>query len=121
MCHCELPRVFNDVVRTSRKTRRCDECYRDIVRGEAYHAISGLWDGSWSFYSVCMFCEALRDVIQRGDLDNCVAFGQMRLELEDWDLGEEDEAMMDAMFPFRIEERETRRKRLEAMMKAISS
>lgn len=47
----------------ARKTNKCCECRGTIEKGEVYHAHSGLGDGQWWNFKVCIDCDALRDEI----------------------------------------------------------
>jgi hypothetical protein len=109
MCSCDAPAVYEDQVRTCRKPTTCEECRQPIAKGEQYHAISGCWDGSWSRYTVCLFCEELRVVAQADDdLCGCIAFGQLHETLADWfgwDGESEEGELLDALFPFRVPQR----------------
>ncbi len=114
MCSCERPAVFNDTLRKSRKPRACDECHQVIEKGEVYHAISGLWDGSWSNLDICLFCDELRRLAERdGGYCECIPIGGLEEVLAECHGGNSDEgedgdgeqALLDAIFPFRVEQR----------------
>jgi len=57
---CEPPHIFEEKKRTSRKEHKCCECYMKIEKGQKYFDVRGLWEGSWSNYKTCLYCEALR-------------------------------------------------------------
>ncbi len=107
MCSCELPKVFTDTLRRSRKPKPCDECRQDIVRGEIYHDIAGLWDGSWSSLHICLFCNELRILAEKdGGYCECIPIGGLEETLDACHDEEDDEgALLDAIFPFRVERR----------------
>lgn len=48
-----------DVV--ARKSHRCYECGEDIERGARYRKESGLWDGRFDEFKICLPCIAVRD------------------------------------------------------------
>ena len=41
---------------------KCCECNREILHGEQYEYISGIWDGEPASYKTCLDCKSLRDV-----------------------------------------------------------
>ncbi len=107
MCSCERPKVFNDVLRKSRKPRPCDECHQVIDRGEVYHAISGLWDSSWSSLDICLFCDELRRLAEKdGGYCSCIPLGGLEEVLDECHGNDGEESdLLDALFPFRLERR----------------
>lgn len=40
----------------ARKEHRCDECYRQIAKGESYYSASGLGDGRFEQHYICAHC-----------------------------------------------------------------
>lgn len=48
--------VYHATVAKARKVYRCDECRRDIQKGESYRRTVGLYDGHWSTNKVCSHC-----------------------------------------------------------------
>jgi hypothetical protein len=58
----EGPSCYKQKIRKARKTHRCHECFKDILPGEKYENISGIWDGDPSSYKTCLDCKSLRDV-----------------------------------------------------------
>lgn len=78
------------VMRTARKTHRCDECSRDINPGERYECASGLMDTEGNVYSytckTCAHCLAARTwlyMVCRGALYE----GVLEDLIEHWDEG----------------------------------
>ena len=68
-CSCEIsidhdggPSCCKELIRTARKQHGCCECYRDILPGEQYEYISGIWDGHPESYKTCLDCQSLRKV-----------------------------------------------------------
>jgi hypothetical protein len=88
MCSCDadVPEFYNaDWVR-ARKPHRCDDCRREIAKGERYHRISGKWDGYVRSFANCWQCEFAREVLFHNSECDCpAAFGELREELnEEW-------------------------------------
>jgi hypothetical protein len=52
--------VWNEEMRTSRKSRTCDGCGGAIRKGERYLSHSSLFNGSWSRAAMCEPCRELR-------------------------------------------------------------
>lgn len=55
------PDCFKEKVVTARKKHRCDECYKDILPGEKYEYVTGIWDGEPSTYKTCLDCKSIRN------------------------------------------------------------
>ncbi len=112
-CDCETPSIYDARVRAARKQHLCDECEQPIEVGEPHHVIRGLWDGRWSNYRFCLFCQALRREMEAGyDACDCIPFGH--LEEACGEMQEEPE-LMDALFP----SRPARRARGEAYQRTV--
>lgn len=60
-CYDFGPEVYKEKVVKARKTHRCCECRRDIVKGEKYNLTTGKWDGEFSAYKVCSDCQSVID------------------------------------------------------------
>ena len=68
--------LYRQEERRSARDRRCDECQRDVAKGERYLYWTGLFDGYWSTGQVCLQCyEAARwlRVACEGYLWNAIA------------------------------------------------
>lgn len=53
-------KVYREEIRTTRKERKCGECYRPIAIGERYQYAAGLgydWD-RWESFVTCEHCAA---------------------------------------------------------------
>ena len=61
-CFCDYdpPEFYAQVVRSSRKPRKCEECRRPILIGERYENASGKWGGSFDTFYTCEDCVSLR-------------------------------------------------------------
>jgi hypothetical protein len=67
MCHCsegDPPKVFDQVLRKSKRVYRCCECRRNIPRGTWYQEVSGLWDDTWDRFQTCLRCAARREAFR---------------------------------------------------------
>ena len=51
----------HEKIRKARKRHRCCECYRDILPGEYYEYVSGIWDGTPDDYKTCLDCKSVKD------------------------------------------------------------
>ena len=97
MCfHYEVgpPSIYRCQFVTARKPRECSECFLSILKGERYHYVFGVWEGSPSTYSICEQCQWLRERIAEserkagcgsygvypplGDLHDCLEEGHYR-------------------------------------------
>jgi hypothetical protein len=58
-CYDPDPEFYKEKVVKARKTHRCCECRRDIIKGETYKTISGKWDGMILMYKMCSDCKSL--------------------------------------------------------------
>jgi hypothetical protein len=79
MCDCDAPKVSSTIIRTARKKHKCCECHREIVVGESYEYISGIWETAMNF-KTCKSCVDLREqVITHLDLryDCAPCFGNL--------------------------------------------
>lgn len=65
----------------ARKPYFCCECKNEIMPGERYEHVSGLWDGEWAVYHTCLPCSRIRE-----DL------------LCDWTYGELFETLREALY-----------------------
>ncbi|QDV86960.1 hypothetical protein TBK1r_60650 [Stieleria magnilauensis] len=87
MCDCmENPMVRGSVTKPkARKVHRCGECLRDILPGERYEYVSGIWkDSGGSTHKTCADCVRLREVIGI----ECYAYGLMMDAIDYRDGGE---------------------------------
>lgn len=62
---CEAPSVYEELVLRARKNHTCEECRGQILKGETYIKISGLWDGHWGRFKTCLDCHHLREELGR--------------------------------------------------------
>lgn len=57
---CDIPSCFQEITRKARKVHRCCECRGDILPGETYQYVSGIWDGEPYDFKTCSDCASLR-------------------------------------------------------------
>ena len=65
-CECydgEAPSVFKQRIVTARKPHKCCECKDVIPKGTKYERITGLWDGKWDEFKMCIGCSRIREHI----------------------------------------------------------
>ena len=61
-CDIYPPELYRAAMRKARKRHKCDECERDISRGESYEHVEGIWEGRWGQFRTCMDCLSIRQV-----------------------------------------------------------
>lgn len=55
---CDTYALYETKMRRANKHRVCDECSRQIERGETYRYAKGLYDGRWEHHAMCAHCSA---------------------------------------------------------------
>lgn len=55
----DLPRLVTVTRPKARKTHKCCECGSEILPGETYEKVVGLWD-DFQTYKTCLFCAGVR-------------------------------------------------------------
>lgn len=96
MCDCEMPKVYDETLRTARKPHECEECGETIPVGSQYFVLKGLWE-EWNTYKTCLTCKAIADrfVDYTGE---CYPIGELIQELHNSDFienrGEDDDSPM---------------------------
>lgn len=65
-CDCSLdgyegPEFCHDSFPIARKTHVCCECRENILPGQKYHKVVGIWDGRWETFKTCMPCYQIRE------------------------------------------------------------
>ncbi len=83
MCDCVMPAAFSENWRVARVKHMCCECHRDILPGERYQYVSGIWDGSPSDYKSCLMCAKTRDLIIRMNEGDCVSYTSLIEEIRE--------------------------------------
>ena len=58
---CYLERVV-----VARKPHTCVECRRVIAPGHRYERITGLWDGKWDTFRMCLACSEISHLLSCG-------------------------------------------------------
>jgi len=76
----------------ARKKHRCGECYTDILSGETYEKVAGVWSGEFDHHKTCVACVRLREWLITEDCD--WFFGGIYECLHDSGLDEEIPAML---------------------------
>jgi len=59
--------VYCAQTRKAAKAHKCNECYRQIAKGESYRHTHGLYDGYWMQNRVCSHCQVATTWLS----DNC--------------------------------------------------
>ena len=72
------PVVMRTIYRKARKQHMCCECGKQILVGETYEYISGVWDGGPDSFHTCEKCADLRDSM--AELGFCPTFGELLSE-----------------------------------------
>lgn len=75
MCfdHDEFADVWRESHPKARKDYKCVECCRPIKKGEVYHCMRSLFEGSWTNTRECAKCEHARALVQQVETDRgCV-------------------------------------------------
>lgn len=62
----------------SRKAYKCEECGREIAKGQKYEKYSGVFDGSFFSHKTCMDCHNIRSAMS---CNNSVCIGQLWEEI----------------------------------------
>lgn len=77
-CYCDFdpPAIQKSKTYKARVSHTCEECRESINPGEEYLAISSLFEGSWSHYSLCEYCEHDWKVLE--GLGYCGAIGDLK-------------------------------------------
>jgi len=71
-----LPSFFINDTRIARKQHKCCECRGQILAGEAYHCLKGVWEGEWAAFKICPECQQLREYVLRTGVDE-IQFGDL--------------------------------------------
>ena len=72
----DMPIVYESKTVRARKPAKCCECDCAIDVGSEYNRHSGLWDGQWSTFKMCLLCgEISSEVFRHVDYDEGYEFG----------------------------------------------
>lgn len=63
------PRVYEEYMRTAKKTHRCCECRLPIHPGERYQDVFGVWDGEADQFKTCSTCLWFRERLVSHELE----------------------------------------------------
>jgi len=85
-CYCDYTpaSVYWPSRPIARKPHRCEECGREIRRGERYERVRGIWDGHPDTFCTCVYCLAIRDLIEARAKCWCWEHGNMIEQAMDW-------------------------------------
>ena len=74
----ELPEVSDGgkIVR-ARKNWDCCDCQIPIPKKTQYWSMSGLWNGEWDTYRMCLPCREFRDSFSGSSMPEALAFGSL--------------------------------------------
>lgn len=74
----DFPSCSSESRPTARKPHQCCECRGTIQPGEIYWIFSGVWEGQGQSYKFCSDCEALRNEVDEGQLqEDLTCFGSL--------------------------------------------
>lgn len=69
MCDDYLsPTIYREIMRKANKNHECKICGNEIIQGENYLHINGLWEDKWSNVKVCDHCIAVRKFLDDENL-----------------------------------------------------
>lgn len=77
-CDYDLPALFRESRPIARIEHRCSECGRAIQPGERYERVVGVWDRLFSTYRTCVYCLAIRDMMQQRLTCFCYCYTDVR-------------------------------------------
>src|SRR3712207_563056 len=77
MCSCdaEPASVMTVTIRHARKPHRCCECAGEILPGQPYEYVSGIWQGQADSYKTCIACAEDRKALKAPW--RCIPFGAL--------------------------------------------
>lgn len=78
-CYCpyEAPTVYSVSHPRAKKEHRCDECGAEIMPGDRYEYVFGVWEGDASTWRTCMPCRDLRQWVENNVPCFCWCHGNM--------------------------------------------
>jgi hypothetical protein len=53
--------ILTEKTRKAKKLHKCGECRRDILPGEHYEYIAGIWEGALTVHKTCPECVSIRN------------------------------------------------------------
>jgi hypothetical protein len=59
-CDGEVAKFYTAKIVKARRPHRCIECHQEIVPGEQYELVKGMWDGRIDTISTCSICLEVR-------------------------------------------------------------
>ena len=78
MCSCdEGPAIYWESWPKARKTHTCCECGSKIDPGEQYYRLSGVWEGQFSTFKMCMVCRKVLNEAEAEIDDLCICLGEL--------------------------------------------
>jgi len=78
----DIPELYREVYRISRKKHKCCECGKEIPVGQEYQVCEGKWDGFFRTFKTCEKCADLRSSLE--DAGWCPAFGDLSEEYDEY-------------------------------------
>lgn len=69
------------------KVHKCDECGRDIEKGEKYLLESFVFEGQVSTHKTCRHCESVREYVCCHSMDGMFGYGNVAEDISDMDDG----------------------------------
>lgn len=79
-----MPEFYNATRPIARKAHHCHECNRTIQPGERYERVSAKWDGSVDTVKACVYCIAMRDLVEQRAKCFCWLHHHLRDDIRDW-------------------------------------
>ena len=85
-CTCDYdPPTFyrSRIVRKARRKHKCCECAGDILPGESYEDVTGLWEGYFDRFKSCERCYDLRIWVKNNVPCFCPMHGDMDQQMDE--------------------------------------
>lgn len=57
----DLPELYEESYRVSRKQYSCCECHKKIKKGEKYKFAKGKWSGEFASFKTCLTCDEIKN------------------------------------------------------------
>jgi hypothetical protein len=86
MSEGEQPSAIWERFQRARKPHKCCECYAEILPGDRYQVVSGVWGGEFSNYKSCSPCAWIRNTMRDGGEASCFTELKEAMEYSSLDL-----------------------------------